>query len=111
MPELQGADVRQCPACGIDYVEFRRQMHLGCPYDYEAFGTALEQLLERIHGSTRHNGKGPPGNGREAAVRSRLKVLQKRQQKAIAEEDYELAAELRDRIGKLEKDGPVADQT
>ncbi|MFW5969275.1 MAG: UvrB/UvrC motif-containing protein [Halofilum sp. (in: g-proteobacteria)] len=39
---------------------------------------------------------------RQTALRSQLRSLHKRQEKAIAEENYELAAELRDRIEELE---------
>jgi protein-arginine kinase activator protein McsA len=38
-------------------------------------------------------------------VQPRLKVLQRELQKAVASENFEEAAELRDRIRKLEKQG------
>ena len=105
-PELQEMGARQCPTCGINYLEFRQNLTFGCPDDYRAFGTALEQLLERIHGSTVHCGKVPPEVGDEPAVQSRVRSLRQRQEKAIREEDYELAAELRDRIRELQENGP-----
>jgi protein-arginine kinase activator protein McsA len=43
--------------------------------------------------------------GADEAVRTRIRSLQERQRKAISEEDYELAARLRDRIRELEKHG------
>lgn len=102
-PELQELQTRQCPACGISYLEFRQTMQLGCPEDYNAFESAMEKLLERIHGATRHCGKVPPGVDQAAARQTQLRSLRKRQEAAIAEEDYELAAELRDRIAELEQ--------
>jgi protein arginine kinase activator len=108
VPELQELEARECPACGIDYLEFRQSMKLGCPRDYEVFDRALEPLLERIHGSARHCGKSPPGLGPEAAIRGRLRSLRRQQKRAIAEENYELAAELRDRMRKLEQHGSDA---
>jgi protein arginine kinase activator len=110
VPELHEQDVPRCPVCGIDYLEFRQHMQLGCPHDYEEFAEPLGQLLERVHGAVRHGGKEPPREGREAAVRSRLRSLRRQQERAIAQERYELAAELRDRILKLEKDGPHTPQ-
>jgi protein arginine kinase activator len=106
VPELQEQVVPECPVCGIDYLEFRQHMQLGCPHDYEVFAEPLGRLLERVHGASRHGGKAPPSEGREAAVRSRLRSLRRQQERAIAQENYELAAELRDRIGKLVEDGP-----
>ena len=103
-PELEELEVRNCPACGINYLEFRQSMQLGCPNDYEVFEKPLEQLLERIHGATRHIGKVPAGVGQQTALRTRLRGLKKRQEEAIAREDYELAADLRDRISELETD-------
>jgi protein arginine kinase activator len=108
VPELQDIGSLECPACGIDYLDFRQSMRLGCPRDYEVFDKALEPILERIHGSVQHVGKTPPGLGPEAAVRSRLRSLRRQQKRAIADENYELAAELRDRMRKLEKHGSDA---
>ncbi|MHC4788562.1 MAG: UvrB/UvrC motif-containing protein [Planctomycetota bacterium] len=105
VPELRDMALRQCPECGLNYLEFRQTFRLGCPHDYEAFDKALEQLLERIHGASSHTGKVPPTAGEEEAMRSRLRSLRKQQRKAIAEENYELAAELRDNIRELEEHG------
>lgn len=110
VPELKDMPRRQCLSCGLDYLEFRQSMRLGCPRDYEAFEKPLEELLERIHGAIRHNGKVPPTAGRQEAVRSRVRSLRRQQRKAIAEENYELAAELRDRIKRLEEHGPDVPQ-
>jgi protein arginine kinase activator len=105
VPELKEMALRECPQCGLNYLEFRQTLRLGCPHDYEAFGEPLEQLLERIHGSARHSGKVATTAGREESVRSQLRSLRRQQQRAIAEENYELAAELRDRMKELEEHG------
>ena len=108
VPELHEQSVPRCPVCGIDYLEFRQHMRLGCPHDYEAFAEPLGQLIRRVHGSDRHGGKEPAQAGAGGAVRSRVRSLLRTPKRAIAQENYELAAELRDRIGKLEQDGPDA---
>ena len=41
---------RQCPVCGIRFVEFRNTGRLGCPHDYQEFREELLPLLENIHG-------------------------------------------------------------
>ena len=105
VPELKEMVERECPSCGMNYLEFRQTMRLGCPKDYETFDKALEHLLERIHGAAHHTGKVPATAGSAEALRSRLRSLRKQQKEAIALEDYEQAARLRDRIKDLEEHG------
>ncbi len=107
-PGLRELSEKKCPECGISYLEFRQSGVLGCPADYQAFGESMAKLLEQVHGSRRHCGKVPPQAGRRAAIQSKLRVLRARQERAVSREDYELAAELRDRIKALEAetDGP-----
>ena len=83
-----------CDVCGIKLAEFRAEGRLGCPHDYDALRGALEPLLERIHRATAHAGKAP----REVRVRE----WKKRMQAAVAAEDYEEAARLRDLIRRQE---------
>jgi len=104
-PALVEMGSRRCRVCGISYLEFRQTLLLGCQNDYEAFKEPLVPVLEQMHGASHHCGKVPPGAGDDDAVRSRIELLRKRQDKAVAEEDYELAADLRDRIGKLQEHG------
>ncbi len=94
-----------CENCGISYIEFRNQGLLGCAHDYDAFKEPLTRLLERTHdGGTQHTGKAPKSLG--AAVRKPqqdLRRLKRQLDEAVAAEDYERAARLRDRIRELEK--------
>lgn len=82
--------VDACAVCGLTAAEFKAQGRLGCEHDYEALRPALEPLLERIHRSLAHAGKAP------RAVR--VREWQKRMRAAVAAEDYEEAARLRDLI-------------
>jgi protein arginine kinase activator len=82
--------IEACEVCGITLAEFRAEGRLGCPHDYESLRPALEPLLERIHRSVAHAGKAP------RAVR--VREWQKQMQAAVASEDYEEAARLRDLI-------------
>ena len=90
-----------CPACGLQYAEFRAEGRLGCPADYDAFRAALEPLLERIHRSLRHAGKAPRTFRRQARE-AELRELRKQMQAAAAAERYEEAARLRDLIRQKE---------
>src|SRR5438128_7270664 len=50
---------RECPNCGIKFIEFRNTGRLGCPHDYQEFREELTPLLENIHGEIKHCGKSP----------------------------------------------------
>jgi protein arginine kinase activator len=97
-----------CPDCGLRFMEFRATGRLGCPADYEVFGRGLLPLLRRTHGATRHVGKAPARGAARPEARGdstgRLR-LRARLRKAIAREDYEEAARLRDQLRP--KDVPV----
>lgn len=92
-----------CPECGIGYVEFRNQGLLGCPNDYDAFKEVLVPLLERAHeGGTHHVGKTPRSLGLPRTTQQDVQRLKRLLDEAVSAEDYERAAELRDRIRKME---------
>lgn len=96
-------DNRTCPQCGITFREFRMKGQLGCPHDYEAFRSLLAPLLERAHeGATQHVGKVPDFAGSGAKRQSDLIRLRRELDEAIQREQYEEAAQLRDKIRELE---------
>jgi protein arginine kinase activator len=94
---------RECPVCGIKFVEFRNSGRLGCPHDYQEFREELTPLLENIHGEIRHCGKTPRRLPQNKQTQSELLQLRKQLQQAVTREAYEEAARLRDRIRKLEE--------
>lgn len=103
LAEAAGADrpgdpaALTCPACGLQYGEFKATGRLGCPAEYDAFRPALEPLLARIHRADAHDGKAPPAV-RAARRAAALDDLRTRMAAAARAEDYETAARLRDRI-------------
>ncbi|MDG3006485.1 UvrB/UvrC motif-containing protein [Paludisphaera mucosa] len=83
-----------CPDCRLRYMDFRTGGRLGCPHDYQVFRKGLLPMLQRFHGATRHVGKrarARPGASLRLRLRSQLR-------QAVAREDYEEAARLRDQI-------------
>lgn len=93
----------QCPVCKLKFEEFRNTGRLGCPHDYEVFREELRPLLENIHGSTRHIGKLPRRLPADARMQTQIIQLRQELQQAVAVEDYERAARIRDQIEALEK--------
>jgi len=88
----------KCPTCGFSQADFKKAGRLGCPACYETFAEPLESLLKTMHKGTRHVGKVPEGLRQGRDLSDRLKQLQKKLAKAIAAEDFEEAAILRDEI-------------
>ncbi|MCG3128723.1 MAG: Protein-arginine kinase activator protein [Phycisphaerae bacterium] len=92
-----------CDECGMSFLEFRQNGLLGCPQDYDVFRESLEPMIERAQdGATQHTGKAPRRRGGAATPAADRRKLKKLLAEAVAAEDYERAAELRDRIREVE---------
>jgi protein arginine kinase activator len=95
-----------CPTCGATLQDFRQTGRLGCAACYVSFERPLRDLLRRLHGSTRHVGRAylePEVAAKEGrAKRPTIEVLRQELKRAVEAENFELAAELRDRIRVLE---------
>jgi protein arginine kinase activator len=100
--DVSSLNQRECPECGIKFVEFRNSGRLGCPHDYQEFRDELTPLLENIHGETRHCGKTPRRFPQSKQTQSELSLLRRQLHQAVTKEAYEEAARLRDRIRQLE---------
>ena len=99
-----GASHEPCPFCGTTAAEFRQSGRLGCSQCYSHFEPQLRKLLRRVHGSTQHAGKLYLNEGSDVGDRlARISSMRRRLQRAIETEDFEAAAELRDRIHELEE--------
>lgn len=99
----QESVARRCPYCGYTYQRFAETGRLGCDRCYETFHAELEPLVRRLHGSVEHHGKIPQRGGRHLIQRQALAELRERMKAAVAQENFEEAAELRDRIRELEE--------
>jgi protein arginine kinase activator len=92
-----------CDVCKITFGEFRQKGLLGCPHDYDAFERALLPLLHRAQdGTTQHVGKVPHRAGSSQKKQNAILRLRGQLKDAVASEDYERAAALRDQIKQLE---------
>ncbi len=103
--ELAGPSEQKltCPNCGFTLDQFRKEGVLGCPHDYEVFEKSLLPLIEKAHdGKTAHCGKLPSKTPRDARRQIELFNLPRRLETAVSNEDYELAAKLRDQINQME---------
>jgi protein arginine kinase activator len=96
----------KCPSCGISYADFKKLGRFGCAEDYEVFKTGIEQLIEKIHGTTQHKGKIPSHISKTVIKESELKKLQRELERLVKEEKFEEAAQVRDKITELRKSRP-----
>ena len=92
-----------CPVCGITLKQFSKQSLLGCPNDYDFFEQQLMPIIEKAHcGRTSHQGKVPSKLPADDKNKIELINLRRKLDEAVKSEDYETAAELRDKISKLQ---------
>ncbi|WCJ60335.1 UvrB/UvrC motif-containing protein [Fontisphaera persica] len=94
-----------CPQCGYTQAHFKKLGRMGCAACYQVFGPALEDMLRTMHRGVRHVGKVPrrlQGPAQPPVdVTEQIRQLNERLERAVAQEDYELAAQLRDEIKSL----------
>ncbi len=93
---------QRCPACGFSHSDFKKTGRLGCSVCYETFSEGLQSLVKAMHKGTRHVGKVPARLLRTLELSARTKALQRDLEQAVAEENYEAAAQLRDQLRELE---------
>jgi protein arginine kinase activator len=103
--EIFGPSEQQqaCPSCGFTLDRLRKEGTLGCPMDYQVFEQALLPLLERAHGGkNRHCGKVPTKVPKDTKKFVELSQLRQQLEQAVRDEDYELAAQLRDKMKQFD---------
>ncbi|HTE45399.1 MAG TPA: UvrB/UvrC motif-containing protein [Gemmatimonadaceae bacterium] len=96
-------DSSSCTFCNATMADFRATGRWGCARCYTNFEAGIRELLRRVHGNHRHVGRAylpPMSESLEQA--SVLGELRDRLRRAIETEQFELAADLRDRIRVME---------
>ena len=87
-----------CPRCHTTLSSFTKTGHLGCPACYQTFREQLQPMLQQIHGRVQHAGRKPLNTSEAQQLRLRRQELTRQLEAAVAQEDFETAAVLRDRI-------------
>jgi protein arginine kinase activator len=94
-----------CTSCGLKYSDFKEDGKLGCSDCYRNFEPQLTELLTRIHGNYLHTGKKYVEKEQKISKMETKRImedLKKDLKEAIDREDFETAANLRDKIKELE---------
>ena len=76
---------------------------IGCADCYTTFYDKLLPSLQRIHGKTRHEGKNPTIIKAEVTNVNPIEDLEEQLRIAIDEQNFEKAAQLRDKINELKE--------
>jgi protein arginine kinase activator len=96
-------DAARCSFCGSTMADFRATGRWGCARCYSQFESGIRELLRRVHGHSRHIGRNYQAPRSETLERSAvLGELRERLRRAIESEQFEQAADLRDRIRGME---------
>jgi protein arginine kinase activator len=96
-------DAGRCIFCGLTMKDFRETGRMGCARCYTTFEPSMRELLRRVHGGPRHIGRVYRAPTEEVVEKSGvLGELRDKLRRAIEQEHFEVAAELRDRIRVLE---------
>lgn len=93
-----------CKNCGMKYREFKASGVMGCSECYEQFASTIIPIIKRVQGNSEHIGKIPEKSGKYISGKRNLQKLKEELQKAISCEEYEKAAELRDKIREIKKE-------
>jgi len=94
---------KRCSRCGLTEHGFAQPGLVGCGGWSAALRRMVDQVLRRIHGTVRHTGKLPQRTGKLTGVKQELKRLRQELEAAVRKEEFEKAAELRDRLRELEQ--------
>lgn len=104
LPVIPG-EAEACPQCGLTYEAFRKQRRPACAACCTAFRQSVRRVLGETCNSLQHVGRRPVTGVDAQRQRARLERLQRQLDEAVAREDYENAAILRDALRNEENRG------
>lgn len=91
-----------CPVCGATAEEVIATGYAGCPECYRAFAPRLAPYIAKLHGHSAHRGRVPTeAMTDEEKRRIEASSLREEMEQAVKTENFERAAELRDRLKAL----------
>ena len=110
--EAKPEEALSCESCGLTFEEFARQGRFGCGECYKAFRQRLEMIMRKIHGASLHRGRAPisevvPVEGDGAIPVKEEERLEAELKKAVEAEDFERAAEIRDKLKTIRDSSSV----
>lgn len=109
-----------CPSCKTSYTEFIKNSRFGCADCYSIFGPLINDSIKQLQGSDAHIGKKPKYQSKDKLkelsdvpdqdhtmtkeeAKEQIGAWNARLQEALKREEYEMAAQCRDRIKALKE--------
>jgi len=92
---------KACPRCGMTMQRFKREGRLGCNECYSTFSKEIGRILGKMYGRSHHRGKYPKRLLAYKTFLVEIEKLKKQLDRAVKQENYEKAAQLRDRIREM----------
>ncbi len=106
--EIKGSELStkqtKCSICGSTFSDIAKSGRVGCSECYTTFYGQLLPYLKRVHGSIKHSGKVP--YSQTDAIKVKIETIDDLRQelnRLVAEEKYEQAAIIRDKIKEKEE--------
>lgn len=104
--EITPKTAKSCECCGYTMEDIVKRGKVGCAKCYDAFFNELLPYIKRLHGSVEHLGKIPNKSPLAVSTKEdRLTALKNELSILVKREEFEKAAEIRDKIRELEKEG------
>jgi protein arginine kinase activator len=91
------AEERRC-VCGMTTRELKKNSRMGCSRCYDTFEEDMRPILASMQPGDRHVGKMPVS----AKAVAEITLMREELSKAVAAQDFELAARIRDSIRELD---------
>lgn len=107
LARANGTSGRRCKNCQTTLDEIVETGRIGCDECYRTFRQELAPTIQNIHGKAIHMGKRPRKLQKELPERTRLETLKEEMRSAVASENFEAAAKLRDEIKRMERDNTM----
>lgn len=92
---------KRCNLCNSTFEDIRNSGKVGCAHCYETFHDELEGMIQNIHGNVKHIGRAPGELGEKRKEENLKNTLREQLAEAIANEEYEKAAMIRDKIKEM----------
>lgn len=101
------SETTRCPVCKSTFHDISQTSKVGCAKCYEVFYSELMPSIKRIHSNTKHSGKKPATvpqiEENVENTHNEVDTLKARLKQAVDTQNFELAAELRDKIKEMEE--------
>lgn len=104
-PSVSSGKAPRCTKCGSSFDEIVHSGKVGCADCYRTFYDRLLPSIQRIHGKIKHSGKtaaAAPAQSKVETTAEKIEKLKAAMNDAVAKQEFENAAKIRDEIKALE---------